>query len=717
MPVDPELQAMYDELKRRNLFKSDPEMQAMGHEFRKRGLVADATQGGLVKVGESADAAQQVKPRLSSPNIGVGTGPQQANVGVPAPKANTGNPPPSLMQHVGHGLDVGMRILSRPANAMNAATSEWSRGFGDTADQPLMSAIPQVATRAINAGVDTLFGPLNQPDVPPTAVRNAFNLQPGKSGRLAYNVGAIADYLLGAITDPSNFVAPEASLAKTLGKVPGIKQGVQVAERIGQAAAKTRPVAAAVNVGRKAEHWATRQLAEKTGNIVTEAVGLQKQLFLSQPSTQVTNLMSNVAASELALTRNGVAAARLVPAYGSAAKEAVQYAATKVPSADIAELSHYIPDFGNSLNRSLTQQAGLSAKIGRYNPAMIAQGATEEAGKLALFKALKAGGLSPAEAAAQVQKHLFDYSDRPALLQLADTYGLWVFNAFGSKAVHLFADTLVHRPDLVARYPRLKRMLMEDVPGAKEGYQNLPDYAKGPLTLPIGGNRFVDVGRTNPFTQSLGITSPEEGNPLQQPNLIERALSPTIASSLPRMLRNVPRDAPVEDQVRAALREIITNSLPVTRSTGVPGLFPGRVGAAVEGRAISHTAEPQSVKQAVLQSLTGLNVYRGETETAKQERLAPAVQVRNDAAERYISELEKDLAAGRITNPFNVDSVTNERVLAGKLKGAMGYMRKIGNSPQFINKQGQISEEGKAAIRRAYLFTAAIGNRLDKVQQ
>jgi diguanylate cyclase (GGDEF)-like protein len=67
MATDPQLQAIYDELNKRGLYKSDPQMQAIGHEFRRRGLVTDPTQGGLMpQTPAPSPAPTQGPPELPS---------------------------------------------------------------------------------------------------------------------------------------------------------------------------------------------------------------------------------------------------------------------------------------------------------------------------------------------------------------------------------------------------------------------------------------------------------------------------------------------------------------------------------------------------------------------------------------------------------------------------------------------------------------------------
>jgi hypothetical protein len=110
---------------------------------------------------------------------------------------------------------------------------------------------------------------------------------------------------------------------------------------------------------------------------------------------------------------------------------------------------------------------------------------------------------------------------------LANRYGIMPFNAYPAKATKLLLSTLVERPDLVARYPRLKAMLLADIPHAQKDYDNLPGFQKTPLTLPIGGGKFVNATRYLPFGDTLETIMPEEANGNQQ-TLGDRILAHTM---------------------------------------------------------------------------------------------------------------------------------------------------------------------------------------------
>lgn len=87
--IDPEAQAIYDELNKRGVFKADDESQAIGHELRARGVVSDPTQGGLVASPSSApvDAGinHQQSPRIAAVPTPPVTGPLPVPSHAPGP--------------------------------------------------------------------------------------------------------------------------------------------------------------------------------------------------------------------------------------------------------------------------------------------------------------------------------------------------------------------------------------------------------------------------------------------------------------------------------------------------------------------------------------------------------------------------------------------------------------------------------------------------------
>lgn len=682
MPADAELQAMYDELKRRGLYKSDPEMQAMGHELRKRGLVSDPTQGGMVSPKQPALASERSDKR--QPDIS----PAKAVVGKPAP-------PPSLIGRVGQGFDTAMRVISRPAEAVTAGVNEWGRAAGDTRHLSPLTAIPQAATRAINAAGDVMFGPLDQPTVQPVAIREALGMERGKTNRLAYNVASVADYLTAAALDPSNFLTPGASLSKAVGKVPGVKQAVAGLGKAGARIAETKPVSAAVGAVRGLEQAAQRHLlSPKSTNPYTELVALQKQVFLSNPGTQSANLLGNTAAMEMALRRSGVGLSKLPGAAKQAMVEARQAAKGGIMSQDIAELSHYLPDFGQSLNKTLKGAPGsFSAKMGDRNWFLRIQGMTEEASKLTLFKALKAGGLSPEDAAKAVKVHLLDYTDVPALLQIGDKYGVAIFASFPYAAGKLFLDTLQHRPDLIARFPRLQRQLMQEFPGAQAAYEKLPAFKQGPFVFPTGDNTFVDFARSHPINQFLPFLTAESGSLVPS-----NVFNPSFQAA-----KKTPEGGPQQDRLMGRIGEEVKARVPLARTA---------VGLVNSVRGLANTdyrnAEAQTPAQAILQYIAGIGTSKGETRAEAGERLSPAIQKRSEAASRIMATVDKGLSAGK-QNPMvaEVASLNNDELQARHAE-VEKYLRRLSVSPRFSDKNGNITPEGKGAIRRGYLLLKAI---------
>jgi hypothetical protein len=724
---------------------------------------------------------------------------------------------PSLGQRAMGALGTGLQILGKPADAVNAALATYAREGRQNLErqkairreehrQPTLaeeagSYLPTIG-HSLAAGYHALTDV--EHSTPPTAFREGFGIEKGKTPRAAYNAVSVLDYLFGAATDPSNVVG--GPVMKGVGKVVGpvLKPAVTLAGRAKVALAAAAPEAQAARQGFRelvkdvvaarsrrltaaefqqmsgdvsrrlgalgmdesalkqatnsvlaqvkngvpiekalsgtlgkapgliarggavalhAAQWPERKaaaiLANRTENLWTKAVGLQKQLWLSQPATQAANAMSNVAVSELALRRAGVGVAGYPKALKEAAAEMAALWRKRATSADIAEFSGH----SKSLAETFATQAGIATGATK-NPFLAVHGGMEQVAKLALYKALK-GKLGAAEAARLVEKHLFDYSSRPALLELADKYGLWVFNAFPTKATGLFVDTLIHRPDLVARYPRLQRMIEQEFPGSTEALANAAPWQKGMFTYPTGRDTFVSLDRYSPFAQPIetarGIRDLIAGKGALEAPAPDALYGSTVFGQTLQSLRKVPKDAPANEQVKAFLREELMGRVPLLRSLGVPGLSPGRIGSARQGVTMSDSmfAEPQTPRQAVMQALAGITTFKGEGRDARMERLSPAMAARSDAAGALTDQIDRDLAAGRLKNTFAAKAarITDRAELEKRARGADAYLNKLATSPRYITAAGKLTDTGRKTLGNVYMALMAYQDRMDELDR
>jgi hypothetical protein len=479
-------------------------------------------------------------------------------------------------------------------------------------------------------------------------------------------------------------------------------------------------------------------LGHKALSVWAKVVGVTKKGYLSNPGTLLANAGSNGVASEIAARRSGVNPGKIGTNFPKSASEVWTFLRTGKPSADIEEFSRY----SNSFVDSMASTAGLAAaktpadvagtagrvvRIGGrafYLPPgreLAAQagnalvglhGGTEQAFKLSLFKALK-GKLGPEKAAEVVERHLFDYGDRSALLEAADRYGLWVFNAYPLKAWQLFADTAAHRPDLLLRFPRLKRMLTQEF-GAGPAAEQLPEHQQGLMTIPIGPNRFINLGRYFPLTEQMETASSllhgHAGAPTAQ-SLIQHSLPGTALSVA--FGRNpmtgadlVPPGTPPDEA-----RDIQMRAL---RQGYLPSLAPGGRGLERIGKALRHEAgpgkygKPQPIGEALSQTLAGVPVYHAEE---KQERLAPQLEKRAAAAEAYLHQARAE--AEHLPNPYAANLATskvNPQMLRRLVKDNGSYLKREVLNAENYDAHGQLNDTGKKRLRRALLYRLAIAD-------
>jgi hypothetical protein len=472
------------------------------------------------------------------------------------------------------------------------------------------------------------------------------------------------------------------------------------------------------------------------GQAAEKYAGLQKKLWIGNFSTAASNIVSNQAAVEVAARREGFGLPAFTAQLGPAAKEVLQYKTTGRPSTDIQGLRQFSRSF-------VETQAATAALAGKKGPAELAgltgrivtapggkrvllptagevasrAGSTlvalhdypEKVYKLALYKTL-APRLGPEAAAKGVEKYLFDYSDRGALLETLDRHGLWVFNAFPTKATALLLDTLIHRPDLVARYPRLQAQLMQETPGAKQRYQGLADYQKGPFTLPYGKD-FLDVSRQHVFGDTLRAAQetadavrqgrlPDYLSPDQLGNLAgHTAASPWIAAfenrqqygSTAHPVRISHIGAPMEQQAQDRTKEMLTQMAPgfvrgIGEMRGAQAGIPPK-----PGRQLTEARQPAQV---FLQSFLGIKPISGETPEQKAARLAgnPKTQADLDQTTSYMGKALDYWSAHKEANPYraHLQQVSDARGVTTQFFDARDYFKSLLSGPLTDDKRNRL---------------------------
>ncbi len=479
--------------------------------------------------------------------------------------------------------------------------------------------------------------------------------------------------------------------------------------------------------------WAT------LGTWAEKVAGVQKKLWIGNFATAGSNVISNQTAVELAAAREGFSQAQFAAALPAAAKEVLQYRLTGRASADIQGLRQFSRSFveTQAATAALSGKKGLKELAGLTGRAVTLPGGKrvllpaagelasragnalvtlhdypEKAYKLALYKVL-APSHGPEEAAKLVEKYLFDYSDRGALLETLDRHGLWVFNAFPTKATALLLDTLIHRPDLVARYPRLQAQLMGEVRGAREHYRALPEYAKGAFTLPTEDpRRFLDVSRQHLFGDPLR-TAQEVADAIRERRLPgflsldelanlpgHTALSPALAAfqnrqfygSTAHPVRLSHPGAPAERQAIERASAALTQMAP--GFVGALGKYAAaRAGVPPTGGAY---AEPRDPADVLLQGFLGVRPIEASTQREKVTRLRASPERARELAEtrRYASHARDYLLGHPELNRY-VESLSrreNYREIQTELFDAEKYLKSLLTGPLDRGRQRALND-------------------------
>jgi hypothetical protein len=526
----------------------------------------------------------------------------------------------------------------------------------------------------------------------------------------------------------------------------GALAGKQVPESLGRFL--QREITPAKTVGELSQ---LERLGRAVTGPIVKATSAIKRGWLSNPATLITNAGSNMVAAEIAARRAGVNSARLMKELGPAVAEVVAYLRTGRMSKAIAEMSQHSRAFadteaavaGIAGKKSAAAVAGTEGSILRvggrsaYIPpapelaskALTAltdlHGVTERVTKIMLYRALRSK-LSPEKAAAMTDRHLFDYADVPAIVELASRFGLVPFATFPVKSLGLFLDVATSRPDLLLRYPRLRRMLFAEHPGSEKDLEQLPPHAKGPMTVPIGDGQFIDLKRFLPFAGPLEtagkLTRGESVLPATTEELTDQVIGSTIAGPLYSAATNrnllthkplTPEGAPPDVKKREQLRAF--------GGGYAPSLLPPygrgyeRLQNAAEGVSGSSYpfAEPQSVAEAVLQSVIGIPVHHAEGEAAKKERMTPVLEARGEAASEFLLRLAD---APPAKNPYaEQHNFSDLKRLGVRLKNARMYLKGAVKAANNYGPGGKLTPEGEKRLQSAWLHVKAIADRMQAV--
>jgi len=724
---------------------------------RGRGTSGKATVAGLM--------ADLTKPTTPSPFVPTDTEVQAAADKVKAsPKVKSRNPL-ATVTYLSNSYNQWLNQMAKEGGRIPSVTQDPAAHF---------AAMPAALQRAFTEARQS-FGP---DAVEPQHFRTMFGAEKGKTGRAAYNTLAVLDYVSSAVTDPTGLVVGPAmkgvkvlaspvtrrlgtaveggkaqaalmkaqhlreqaetafQAAKTNATAPAGRETLKkLGKKVGQAraaeqaalqavegmaqtsraaklgvgAAKTAPAKVAIKTEQAAAAH-LRQEATKLTEGWLKLVGLQKGFWLSRPSTIASNTVGNVAAAESELTRHGIPLAKLA-LHGKGAKAEVDAFRAGNLVGDAAELETHAPGVLGTLVQQ-TMGAKKSA-----NPLLEAQSYVDQMMKVSVYKALKAK-LGPEAAAQRVKTALFDYSDRPALLQLADKYGVWVFSGFPVAATKSFVDTLVTRPDLIARYPRLQEQLMREFPGSSEAYDKLPPYQRGPFTFPVGKDTFVDLSRLHPYGMALGmleagkrgVTQGLAPSPPDSREISEQGVIGPTTRALRKASSGTKSGAPGSEQVWDYIREEVMGRVPAVKD--IARLRDAWIGA---GTSDWKTAEPQSKAAATAQALLGISTVKGETEPEKMTRQDAKINARGKTADTIAAKVEAGLKAGTIKNRFKeeAEAIQSFDDARREFKAADRYLNSMILSPKNIDAKGKPLPGGFNRIRDAVLRLKALEDRLN----
>lgn len=516
----------------------------------------------------------------------------------------------------------------------------------------------------------------------------------------------------------------------------------------------------------------------------TRVVGTQKRTWLTNPATFLSNTFGNHLLSEIALARHGGSQTEFAKNLAPALKEAYHFERTAQTSPDIDAMSRFTRAFGETIaegagvrpgqtGRAAAGAAGKRVQVPGVGGVIVPQpdftlvtgqgftkakqvagavartagaeleraaaalgaghGLSERTYKLALYKTLQPK-LGRARAAKVVEDTLFNYADRPALLEAADRYGLVIFNAFPVFATRALFETLSTRPDLVAKYPRLARLSRIEA-GAQGAYEDLEPEKQTAHLAGTGEERFLEPSRYFPLAGGIDFLS-RPGSGLTGDQLaetvaggtafgpvIEQAFNQRLLGGVDNPWRIVPRGVPppahptplpdfaegVEGDLRA--REFLSAILPgIVRGAG-------RVMGAREGIAqgTGRTSEAQAKAEALLAAVLGIRTVQGEPFPEKDVRTMPLQQARDAHFLRVREQVMRDVPDER--NPYTEQAgqVRTADEVDRALTVLDGYVRAI--LPQSVDGQGRLTEQGARRLTEAALWEKALLARMRQLSQ
>jgi hypothetical protein len=539
---------------------------------------------------------------------------------------------------------------------------------------------------------------------------------------------------------------------KALGQLAGRQVPKIIFDRLsGDIARSEKVLTKAGKVVGTADLQPYQKVAAGFGRQLEKFIGVKKKHHLMSVKTWFGNAVGNTVNVGIGMERNGMRAEEAFIRLPASLKAVVQWEETGRAAGRLGAVIEELNQHSRSFLKTLGESAGASGRsaastagtAGRFvnvggkrvfiPPAKEAAKAvwdapskgfsvTERSYKLAMYDALRSGGMSADDAARQVDKFLFDYSDRSAWMEALDKYGIAIFNVWPVKQTAIVLDTLANRPDILAKYDRLRRAMMDDEE-TQGDFKKLKPYQQKLGTVPIPGQKgkFTDIGRAIGITEPLDIAkSVAKGDwdqaaetfhqfvPGSDLKDIVRA-SDLITTVAGMRTRPIPKSedvahpgAPRGQQIKDLAWEAFKGSAPA---------FIGdieKILAAKAGKTLTKGQfdQPKTITKAVVKSLTGLEQFRGETPSEAEKRQRPEIRARGKEVTRIAREAEKEYK-DPARNPFTekLAGESNEQELRFAFYRTREYWQKLVKSPNADERR----------LREAMALLLATANRWDEV--
>lgn len=525
---------------------------------------------------------------------------------------------------------------------------------------------------------------------------------------------------------------------------------------------------------------ATMLRQAKTRNTVGRIIGAFKQGKLALPSGMLKDAFGTAEVAGIVAARVGEAEAAPLNLLPRSLQLALHFKKTGRWSGEAQDLYQLNPRLlSETQSSTATLRAGAqrgtesllkgrATRFGVIPPAgelvgkawaapAAARGVMEQAFKIALFQTIR-GRVGDEAAAKLVADNLLDFSDQATLLEGLNRGGWWIFNSWPVGQLKAAAKTIISRPDLVTRGPRLQRLAQQEMLTPPEVPEKLPDYQMGPGTFPTSRTEptFGNFSAYLPFESLYGTLSglgmpvtreehtlpPRRALDRLRPALQGSIYTPILEQFLGEQLYGTPeRPFPLEPKGSPAGAGLGARARELGLDLGPAYLRPAeRVAKAAQGEAFrpGRWAEDPNLRAEALAAAIGVRPIRAETSNERKERLEASVEkkavpweafmaaaeaasgladlgvVQGKEAQALYARFAKD-PRFRDRNPHARDwaQVTQIPVLLREKEAAMGYLKT--RQGDAINDQGKITD--LPGLIDGFLKWKAIVDRLEALDR